>query len=328
MDIINELVSGKPVFLEDLADMYGSGDIDKPTRVVLTDYESESGSGMIEMLAIVEENRYAGFDGMVHLDLRSAVSGRVFPEIPDSVSSPLLPKAGMNYAELTIEFGDTYKNLYANCFSSDAKTMISEIDYLSVPKRAKIIVNVWDGFTSCKLFMERNGRETELLSETGLLAIGYGYRSYLIDTAAYSIGSVPFRFIVHAMNGSDETVMASPYYRCVNGDFEEYLFYGRLGGFVYFPISGNLEMSMEYEFQNAQYHGRKSKVSGIGEPVMSQHAGGLTAKAAKVLSELLLSDHVYHKSGGEWKRIIIDKPEVSIISSEYPHSVDFSFRYE
>lgn len=321
---INDL-SNKILFLEDLRSLYGTGSMSTPKQVTLSTEDVIEGETVSKV--ILDETYYGDFEGLINLDYREAVSRQIVPVYPTSEVTSLAPEDSGGYVDLSLSFSGDIKKFTANGFSSDAKNRISDIDYLAIPPDASVILNVYAGWSSYVISLETGGRTEMLLERTGLKSDGKGYYSYHMDVSALGVGNIPFRFVVSTVQSGLPHILRTGIYQCFNGNFEEYLFSGRLGGYVYFPMQGTLEFSTEYEFEVAKYQTRAFKAYGQGEPVLKQYTGGLTMTAAAVLSELLLSDNILHKSGGTWHPIVLDTPEMTFQNIDALHYGSFSFRY-
>ena len=321
---INDL-SNKVLFLEDLKSLYGAGSVSSPKQVILSTEDVVDDVTVTEV--ILDETYYGDFDGLINLDYRDVVTRQIVPVIPDVNTAPLPPEDSGGYRDLSLNFGDTVKKFTVNGFSADAKSRISDLDFLLIPADSAVILNVYAGWSSYVISLETGGRTEALLERADLKSDGKGYYSYLMDVSVLRVGKNPFRFSISAVNDELPHILKTGIYQCSEGHFEEYLFSGRLGGYVYFPMQGALELSTEYEFEIAKYQTRSSKAYGQGEPLLKQYTGGLTMTAAAVLSELLLSDSVLHRSGGTWHPIVMDTPEITFRNIDSLHYGNFSFRY-
>lgn len=315
---INEL-SGKTVFLEDLENLTGWGGTGmRPTRIMLV----QSGR------TILDESYYPGFDGNINLDYRDAVSHIIVPSLPDVRLGEMSPDKSNGYVALTMDFGGEEYAFFANGFSADAKTVVSDIDYLTVPSEARIPLNIYAGWTAHTISLSFGNCNVRLIDKAGLSADGKGYFTYYFDVNSLPVGTHPFHLVVSAHDGTDTVVMKSCVYQIRKDDFQQFLFAGRLGGYVYFPMAGALECMPEYDIENGTYYRRRrAKVYCSLSPVFSQYTGGLTQRASAVLSELLTSDHIYHLCGNTWRRIVIEEVSLSFRNIDALNYGSFRFRY-
>lgn len=321
---INDL-SNKILFLDDLRNLHGEGSVSVPKRVILSSEDVLDGETVSEV--ILDETYYGDFDGLVNLDYRDAVSRQIVPVCPTSELHPLGPEDSGGYIDLSLNFSGDIKKFTANGFSSDAKTRISDIDFLAIPDKCQLFLNLYAGWDSFTISLLRGNRICELLKQSEPVSDGKGFYAYLFNAEYLNTHGMPFQFIVKAVNSGVETVLKSCVYQCLGRQFEQFAFAGRLGGYVSFPMSGRLELVPEYELTSETYHDRIGKVPGQGSLVLKMNTGGLTMKTAAVLSELLLSDYIFHRVGGEWRRIVIDSPEISFRSSDSLQFGNFSFKY-
>lgn len=321
---INDL-SNKVLFLEDLQSLYGAGSVSTPKQVILSAEDAIEDETVSEV--ILDETYYGDFDGLINLDYRDVVSRRIVPVYPTLETAPLSPEDSGGYVDLSLSFSGDIKKFSANGFSSDAKNRISDIDYLAIPEKCQIFLNLYAGWDSFSISLISGSRTCELIKQPESVSNGKGFYAYLFNAEYLNTHGAPFQFIVKAVKSGVETILKSCVYQCFSRRFEQFVFSGRLGGYVSFPMGGTLELAPEYEITSETFHDRIGKVSGQESLVLKMNTGGLTMKSAAVLSELLLSDYIFHRVGEEWKRIVIDSPEMSFRSSDSLQFGNFSFKY-
>lgn len=321
---INDL-SNKVLFLDDLRSLYGTGSMSTPKQVTLSTEDVIDGETVSKV--ILDETYYGDFEGLINLDYREAVSRQIVPVYPTSETSPLAPEDSGGYVDLSLSFSGSIRKFTANGFSSDAKTRISDIDYLAIPEKCQIFLNLYAGWDSFTISLVRGDRICELIKHPDPVSDGKGYYAYLFNAEHLNTHGLPFQFIVKAMKSGSEIILRSCVYQCFCRRFEQFAFAGRLGGYVTFPMGGTLELAPEYEITSAAFHDRIEKASGQGTLELKMNTGGLTLRSAAVLSELLLSDYVFHRVGEEWKRIVIESPEMSFRTLDSLQFGSFSFKY-
>lgn len=322
---INE-ITNKILFLEDLSDISGLGYVDKPARVEL--YTEDFVDGQTVKTKILDESYYSDFDGKVRLDYSSIAQRLVYPTIATESKPFLYPTESEGYRNMLLEFKGYEYRFTANIFSAEAKDKISDIDYMAIPDNYIAILNIYALWPILEVGIESRGTYRQISVKSGLPEDGEGYCSFYFNVGNLGIKQrEPFRFIVKASGLQGETVFKSCIYEIVPGSYQQYLFSGRLGGYVSFAMSGYQEISSEWEIENARYDDRNGKVSTGSTPVVKQYTGGLSGTAAAVLSELLTTEYAFHLVAGIWRPIIIDEPDITFQTSESLKYGSFSFRY-
>lgn len=109
---------------------------------------------------------------------------------------------------------------------------------------------------------------------------------------------------------------------------EQYLFRNSCGGLDNIPMSGARKFVPEYSFETGTVSGKIWKTApGAGTKVFSQDTGYLPRQTIRALSELLLSDAIYHLKDGIFRKIVITGSTLSLSSVETVHSATFTYRY-
>lgn len=334
---ISDMESGQVLYLEDLKELYADGSVDTATKVKLAVYRKSEEPGIATFTDIVSGNYYGNFDGTIGLDFSKVLQRQVIPVIPFISKTPY-PKDNGSYISFKITAGGMSKEGVFNIFSKNAKTIISDMDYLAISEDTKLIVNFHSGEDAKKavLSVEMPGirsKEFDSVVEVNGPArigiVGTGIYSLWYNVSELPVDRQPFRIAV-TIYGENSVVLKKMYscvYECMAGDFQQYIFAGRLGGYVSFPMSGSLEMKTESEYENAGYGQSKYKVHSTHSALMTQYSGGLTKKTAAVLADLLSSDWVYHLVNGEWRRIVIEEADTTIVGEDSLQFCSFKFRY-
>lgn len=332
---ISDMESGQVLYLEDLKELYAEGSVETATevKIVVQLHTEDSASDIVT--EIVSGKYYGNLDGVINLDFSKTFSALVKPAIPEPGGAQYLGPRGSHlfYVYLITLAGlDTVKMGTLNAFSKDARSIISDMDYMAVPDDARLMVNFHSTgyYEKAVVSMETaDGKSQDIytIQETGGLDSG-GIYSLCFNVSDLPVDRQPFRIAVAIYGGTGIVQkMYSCIYECVAGDFQQYIFSGRLGGYVSFPMSGSLEMKTENEYENADYGQNIDKVHSTHSVLMSQYSGGLTKKAAAVLADLLASNCAYHLVNGEWRRIVIEEAETTIVGEDSLQFCSFKFRY-
>lgn len=331
MNIADYNVFGEILYLEDFQELYGEGSVETPTKVNIAVQEIVAGDEEVATTQLVSGNYYA-FDGVVSLDFSKIFLRLVKPKVPGMDGKHYLTaKESGCYYLTSIVFGTKGIFCFMNAFSRDARTKISDIDYLAISRDTILIVNFhgsWSDATVAVVTADGNSSEVYAIS-TEASSEYLGIYSICFKVSELPVGRKSFQFVV-TLKGTEEPGIVQMYscvYECVDGDFQQYIFSGRLGGYVSFPMSGSLERKVENEYLNADYSSGKDKVYSTHSAIMTQYSGGITKKAAAVLSELLASDCAYHFVNGEWRRIVIEEADTTIDREESLQFCSFKFRY-
>lgn len=152
--------------------------------------------------------------------------------------------------------------------------------------------------------------------------------------AIFQIGSLPVsdgmeltaEVLDSSGNGGESVKL--PALRISSMQFEQYLFRNRHGAFDNIPMSGARKFTPEYSFEAGIIDGRLRKTApDTGTNAFSQDTGYLPRQTMRALSELLLSDSIYHLKDGVFRKIVITGSTFSLSSAETAHSVTFTYRY-
>lgn len=110
--------------------------------------------------------------------------------------------------------------------------------------------------------------------------------------------------------------------------FEQYLFRNNYGGFDNVPMSGARKFIPEYTFETGIRSGKLWKTAPNAEiKAFSQDTGYLPRQTMRALSELLLSNDIYHLKDGKFMKIVITGSTLSLSSMDTAHSATFTYRY-
>lgn len=332
---ITELPEKNTIFLEDLSDLWIAGSVQKPTEITLkirTTYDTlapvrPAFVTLFDELFLANPN-----NGLITMDLQNFILERT--------SEILMATFGLSDAEefynpsntaydsfcrLIFTVGENEYEFRCNLFSEESKSTATCMDYLELPRKGFLRLNMYTGNEAHKLYLQTGSRRILLYEKPAPDAI-YGCCEYNIDIAGIIAESKdqPFRFVMSI--GEDGKELRTCVYRCVPGDFEEYLFRSKLGGFVYFPMKGTMEFVPEYNFENTVRKDMAVRIASSSDKMFCQYTGGLSAKTMTVLSELVLSPQIYHKVDGEWVRVFIEDADLYASNAEGLNFGSFRFR--
>ena len=304
------------LFLDQIAELFCSGSVSEPTYIkVVYRYSGpvRPGQPANRSRTLVEGFYYADFNGEISLDFRDIISDLFNLNPYHSYDKDPLQ---IQWVYGSDEESAATKNTYVFLASSEVKERISDIDFLAIPADAVLGISflVPENYRY-SVGVVQSGRYTDIYtSETANEEDSLVYESIDVKLTP---------------NVDDDPSMSyqSTVYDIIEGDFQQFAFSDRFGGYSFIPMSGTLERSTEYEFENARYQSGYGKIAGTGFPVFTQYTGGLTKKAAAALSGLLTSDHIYHRVGDAWHRILIEEADITFGNTDSLHFGNFSFRY-
>lgn len=310
--------------------LWCAGSVSEPTYVK-ADYvyrgTSKPGKPSIVRVNLMEGYYYADFDGHISLDIRKVIAD-LSAFNPDYASS-------MKGWNIQFYIGDDSaveptKSIYVFPVTYVSEASINDIDFLVVPMDARLAFTV---FVRKNYIYEygliQNGRSLTIGMEEAEDTDRLLYETIDIANLGLSAG-MPFCFYVKqisTVDGDPVISYRSTVYQITDGDFQQFAFSDRFGGYTFIPMSGALERSTEYDFENARYQSGYGKVSGSGSPVFTQYTGGLTKKAASALSGLLTSDNIFHQVGNAWYKILVEEADIRLQTTDSLHFGSFSFRY-
>ena len=320
--------NGAVIYMEDIRDLYVSGSLSAPSHIAIRHRKSIPGGWSTRILA--DDYIYGDFEGRISLDYRNILT-RIFDFQDQYEYTDDMIRTGIE--RITIIIGWDYYYFSIMPGSSAIKERMTDIDYLAVPEDTTICLPLYqkaDG-TSRKysIGIVSDGRYMKLKDGTiGSDTENIKYEWIRISELPKT--NAPFQFVYRTSGTSDglqEQEIRSTIYEIIEGTYQHYMFVDRLGGFSVFPMNGALELNPEYEFENAEYSSSRAKINGSGSSVFTQYTGGLTRKAMAALSDMLLSDHIYRKTGEYWQRIIIDNADMPVNTGDSLQFGSFSFRY-
>lgn len=319
-----ETVSGSHLFLDELKDLYAEGSISYSLLVRMNHWcSTKPGQSADKFDTLIDGYFYSDFKGRVSLDFRDILKRLMDIEPHDGkTNSPKL---------IRWDIGEGQAQTKISLCSSSVKSKITDIDYLAVPENACLGLTwfVPENYSS-SVGLIQGSRSYTIRSDQDAAAESSLTSEDLMLSALSVRPGIPFRFVVRltsAVDDEPELIYKSSIYEIINGEFQQFAFADRFGGYTFIPMSGALELSAEYSFENARYHTGNAMVSGSGTPAFMQYTGGLTRKSAAALSDLLLSDRIYHLVGEKWCRILIEDADIAFQTVDSLQYGSFSFRY-
>lgn len=273
---------------------------------------------------ILDDSYWSDFEGNIVVDIRDIVAHElefVVPEVREDVCQSSLFKV----FHLVLGDNDVKGDFTVNGFSKEAADRISDIDILRVPENYIMplsVYNVSESFNVGYVLPDGTVLPDEELTAS---ASGIGTTSRMIRLQDTPVAGRN-RFRVQLSSADADFV--SPVFEVVRGDFEQYLFANRYGGFDNIPMDGALSFAPEMSFESGSYSGHNEKVASDTEYVYSQNSGYLSRKVMELASELLCSSQIYHLGKDrEWRRIVILESDLKTKSKDALHSFSFSFKY-
>lgn len=329
-----ENLDGERYFVSELDDIVISTSNLEPRRIVLQKYIG--GTSYEEILNVI----YYPYASSIHIDIREAIMSALDTEIPlfGPVPSVVNPNSSV-YLRLSVfsmaGLGEHYVDFTAILGSPEIWYKTTDIDELRVPGNYRIPVTLYNGSWdttpqqdsyTVKLVTHKRVSAigvSQLDTESGALAVGCYVASELPVNPGtpFQMAFVPAWFRFPSIGRRE--IIYTPALTVVPGQFEQYLFLNKYGAWDNVPMSGDLKYIPEYDIENALHNGGHVKGHAVMDEIYEQNSGYLSRKTVKALSELLLSDRIYHLEDGEWKRIVIDSPDISLSKKDSVHNLMF-----
>lgn len=308
-------ILGKVLFFYELAPIVIVHSDNSPLRVRIT--TDDSG-------VILDDSYWSDFNGNIVIDIRDLVAQEL---------SFILPEVGVDTRQsslfkvfhLSLGDDEVKGDFTVNGFSSEAANRMTDVDVLRVPEDYIIPLSVFN--ISESFDVEYVLHDGAVIPDAALpaSASGIGTTSRMIrieDCPAFGQSRFQVRL------SSPESEFRTPVFEVARGDFEQYLFVNRYGGFDNIPMSGALSFLPEMSFESGNYNGRNEKVDSESEYIYSQNSGYLSRKVMELASELLCSSQIYHlDKNDEWRRIVVLESDLRTSSREALHSFTFRYKY-
>lgn len=272
---------------------------------------------------LLEESYYPGFDGVITLDIREVISTTFSILVPETDTDTAQDNL---YNVFTLGYGGDEDAVFTVCgFSKDTMSRITDIDLLRVPRNYRIplsLCNAWNRSGIRYRFADNSSIDAcglETTASTGII-------SRMIELENSEAAGVDY-FRVE-LDCGDGVTLYSAHYHVVPGEFEQYLFANRYGGFDNIPMAGARRFIPDMSFESGIFNGESEQVSADADYVYSQDSGFVSRTVMELASELLCSSQVYHlDKNGEFRRIIITESDLSVNSIEHIHSFSFKYKY-
>lgn len=231
-----------------------------------------------------------------------------------------------NYISLKIEefeYGDEI-SINVNLFSQRSLESMSDIDEMNVPSDYYIPVGYPDLEILYGCIKSNREDDEDIMHELQTNASGLGCNYFFLKASDWAPSPEAFYVQIDHEDGS----CLSPIYHIVEGAFEQYVFYNRLGTWDNIAMNGRRTLSPEMEFSNASLGGKRRKgVSAISRKY-TQNSGNLTRKTAAALMSLMDSPAIYHLTADKtWRKIIIEDCTPVINSDDSLHNLSFTYQY-
>ena len=314
--IVETDIIGKTLYFYEMGPVVlqvSSGAQQTPVNVRL----GESADGPV----LLNEKFYPDFQGNVEVDIRDVVSQFLWLDIP-------LPDEEIKqvhlYKEFLLKAVDKEGTFKVNGLSDTSKSRISDLDFLRVPQDYLLPVSLHNFMVrSGIVFVSASGeRNVPGVLTTDASGLGSVSRMIRVDNSpAAKLGSF------HVRLDCGETVIKSPQYQICPGQFEQYLFANRYGGFDNIPMDGALVFEPETDHRSGVYSGYAEQVSSDADYIYTQHSGYVTERVLEAMSELICSGQIYHYKGGEFRRIVILETSLSSRNDDSLHSFSFTYKY-
>lgn len=218
--------------------------------------------------------------------------------------------------------------------SAKSSGRFSDIEELTVPKDYMMPMLFpasyldTDGKTSLRICNIQQGITVQLPEDEDERS-----ESAMVDTI-FRIDAIPvldgmeLTAEVFDSSGNGKDSISLPALHVSSKPFEQYLFRNRYGGLDNIPMSGARKFTPEYSFEVGTVNSRILGItSGSGIKTFSQDTGYLPRQTMRALSELLLSDDIYHLKDGVFRKIVITGSTLNLSSAETVHSATFTYRY-
>lgn len=306
-------ISGQVLYFHELGPVTIVGEVGIPVHFRLSDMLGNT---------LIDESYWPDFAGTVTIDIKEVVAWDMFLELPaigedwSQMSIFKVLKFDVNDSELSGMFT-------INGFSKDAECYMSDLDYLRVPENYILPLsrpNVCEQ-TGISLILPSEEIFIDCLATN---ASGLGVINHLLDISSIDPIRCEDRF--KAKVDCNGTTLASPVLHVCNGQFEQYLFTNRYGGFENIPMDGVREFIPDFSFEFGTYGNGNRQISSDVEYVWSQNSGYVSKKVLDVASELLCSQQVWHLTDAGFRQIIII--DVSLQSKSDENLFSFSFKYK
>lgn len=316
MAVTIDNIIGKVLYFHEMGPITVSGNIETPIHIHLS---SDDGQ-------ILDESYWPGFDGTVSIDLVEIVSPMFRLSIPKTDEDTLQSEIAKVF-HINLNQGEIVGSFTINGFSKDAKTRISDIDSLRIPSDYRLPLTLHNFTSRTGIGIQPSDSELFYINglETSASGVGAVSRMVEIDKIAELSGQKSFHIVLECYSQP----IYSPIFEICNGDFEQYLFMNRYGGFDNIPMDGQREFQPDMSFESGLFGNTNQQVEASAEYVYSQNSGFVSRTILELAGELLCSPQIYHldKKSGEFRPIIITESTLASKSKDSLHSFSFKYKY-
>lgn len=315
MATLNTDILGKVLFFYELPVIEIVHHENSPLRVTI----STDDKGVL-----LDETYWPDFNQKIFIDIKDLVANELSHDVPGTngfaQSSSIFKVFHISTDDDSID-GD----FTVNGFSSEVTSKLSDIDTLRVPEDYLLPLSLFNNATSYALQYTFGNDSTASGGNISALESGVGMVSGLINLAS-SPAAGKQRFQIKAT--SAKASLCSPVFEICGGQFEQYIFANRYGGFDNIPMAGALSFEPNMSFESGAYSSGSEQVASESEYIYSQNSGYLSPMVMELMSELLCCSQIYHlDSNGTFRRIVILESDLYSKSNEQLHSFSFRFKY-
>ena len=316
MATLNSDILGKVLHYHELEPIVITHSADTPLRVRIS--TDDSGD-------ILDDSYFSDFDGSIIIDIRDIVAHELAFTLPEELDETIRQDSLFKVFHISIGADQIKGDFTVNGFSKESAERMTDIDTLRVPQEY-ILPLCWPCIsTGLGLsYLLPDGSELDG-GNLGGSSAGIGTMTRMICLSASPAAGAK-RFQARLVDNKHEFL--TPVFEVVNGNFEQYLFANRYGGFDNIPMDGALSFLPEMSFEAGSYSGHNEPVSSESEYIYSQNSGYLSRKVMELASELLCSSQIYHlDKSGQWHRIVILESDLKTSSRDELHSFTFSYKH-
>lgn len=328
---IQQLVSKYHVNLDDLKDVVFTGSPTEGTTLRIFLDATVNYGIVVDGHLVLNHTYYGDADGQFHLDLRDIIMNNTFIQVP---SGDPYTTCEDSMVMVAVQIGRSVYQFLASGYCSGLTKNLTNLDYLRIPSDYRMLITlpvfanddlVSFVDTTVKLIDHTKVHRLDdvRIEESDGYIVNYVYDLKSLPVRA----GVPFQLEFSFARRGHTTVLKTCAYEIVNGDFEQYAFLTETGSYENIPMDGRLAMVPEFSFENALHSSGMIKVKDDRQEIYEQNSGHLTGKAAETLCSLLSSREIYHLKDGEWKKILIVSPSVTIDKKSSLKSMSFTWRY-
>ena len=316
MAVTIDNIIGKVLYFHEMGPITVYSNINSPIHIRLS---SDNGT-------IIDESYWPGFDRTVSIDIAEIVSPMFQVTIPRTDEDTLQSDIAKIF-HINVNHGEIVGSFTINGFSKEARTHISDIDILRVPSDYRLPITLHNFTSRNGIGIQPSNGEIFYINglETSASGVGAVSRMLEIDEIVRLSGQKSFHIVLECDNQS----ICSPLFEICNGDFEQYLFINRYGGFDNIPMDGQREFLPDMSFESGLLGNTNQQLDSTAEYIYSQNSGFISRTVLELASELLCSPQIYHldKKNNEFRPIVITESSLGSKSKDSLHSFSFKYKY-